>query len=522
MVIEQVSRQSVPGADLTAPPILEMVGISKRFPGTLALDRVNLAVRPAEIHALVGQNGAGKSTLVKILAGDYLASSGAISIDGRPVTIHGPRGARQLGIGIVYQELSLLPNLTVAENLCLGREPRRGLSIDSRRLLREATAALEALGLERIDLQSRIGHLSLPTRQLVEIAKVLAQHPRILILDEPTAALAPADSDRLFEALARARAGGVGIIYISHRFQEILAVCDRGTVLRNGRVVATFASRDTSLEQLVEWTLGQKPDRYVQTLPQDAATTSEPVLAVSDLAVGDRIKEVSFQVSPGEIVGLCGLLGAGQDEVARALFGDQPAVRGVILWKGQPVLVHSPRQAKKLGIGFLTENRRDEGLIPDMAVRQNISLAGLHTLTWARWLPLVRRGKERIATGTAAARTNVQMGALGRPIRLLSGGNQQKALLARWLMLDAELFVFLEPTRGVDVGAKAEIHRQLAALALAGKAVLVVSSDVPEILALARRILVMARGRLVAVLDGTRATEEQVLMAMQGGYPHAS
>jgi ABC-type sugar transport system ATPase subunit len=522
MVIEQVSRQAVPRADLTAPPILEMVGISKRFPGTLALDRVDLAVRPAEIHALVGQNGAGKSTLVKILAGDYAASSGAIAIDDQPVAIQSPLDARDLGIGIVYQELSLLPNLTVAENLCLGREPRRGIGIDTRRLLQQAAAALEALGLERINLHGRVGHLSLPNRQLVEIAKVLAQRPRILILDEPTAALAPADTDRLFEALARARAGGVGIIYITHRFQEILSVCDRGTVLRNGRVVSTFASTDTSLEQLVEWTLGQKPDRYFQTPAAEAAATSEPVLSVSGLAIGDRIKDVGFQIKPGEIVGLCGLLGAGQDEVARALFGDQPQARGVVLWKGKPVLVHSPRQAKKLGIGFLTENRRDEGLIPDMAVRENISLAGLHAITWARWFPLVRRSRERAATGAAAARTNVQTGALGRPIRLLSGGNQQKALLARWLMLDADLFVFLEPTRGVDVGAKAEIHRQLAALAQAGKAVLVVSSDVAEILALAQRILVMARGRLVAVLDGTRADEEQVLLAMQGGYTNAS
>jgi ABC-type sugar transport system ATPase subunit len=497
-----------------------MEGISKRFPGTLALDHVDLALHPGEIHALVGQNGAGKSTLMKILAGDYHASSGTIRIEGRPVSIQATRDAQQLGIGIVYQELSLLPNLTVAENVALGHEPLQGIGLDRARMERLAVDALALLDVTHIDPRTQIARLSLPERHLVEIARVLAQQPRMLILDEPTAALAQAEAGRLFAILRRLRDRGIGIIYISHRFKEILTVCDRGTVLRNGRVAATFVSATTTLETLVELTLGQKPAAFYQR-GAHRADAAEPVLAVRDLSVGARVRDVSFDVKRGEIVGLCGLLGSGQQEVARSLFGDQPGARGALRLRGRPVVVGSPRQARGLGIGFLTESRREEGLIPDMPVRENISIAALASLTWARLVPLLRRRTEQAAVTGIARRTGVEAAALPRPMRLLSGGNQQKALLARWLLHDADLFIFLEPTRGVDIGARAEIYRQLADLTALGKAVLLVSTDIAEVLALSDRILVMHEGRLGAVIAGAGATEEQVALAMQGGHDHA-
>ncbi len=514
-----------PGPDEAARvAILRMAGVTKRFPGTLALDGVDLTVRRGEIHALLGQNGAGKSTLVKILAGDYAAGEGEVRIDGQPVTIRNTRDAMRLGIGIVYQELSLLPNLTVAENMYLGREPRRGGPagyVDRRALRAEAHAALAGLGLRHLDPGARVDWLSLPERQLVEIAKVLARRPRLLILDEPTAALAQADAERLFDVLRALKGRDIGIIYITHRFREVLALCDRGTILRNGRVVRVVDMAGATIRDLVEATLGQASGLFYERAgrPRGEGRRGERAVAVRGLCVGDRIRDVSFDLHRGEIVGICGLLGAGQNELARSLFGDQPGAAGAVEVRGRPVSVGSPRRARRLGIGFISDSRREEGILPDMPVRQNISIASLGRVTLSRLAPLINGRSERRASAAAARETEVREAALPRPMRLLSGGNQQKALLARWLMRDSDIFVFIEPTRGVDIGARREIYGRLEALADGGRAVLVVSTDIAEVLGLADRIVVMHEGTLADVMAGPEATEERIVLAMQGqGY----
>jgi ribose transport system ATP-binding protein len=500
-----------------------MKGITKRFPGTLALDHVDLTVRRGEIHALVGQNGAGKSTLVKILAGDYHATAGSIEIDGQLVDIHNTREARRLGIGIVYQELSLLPNLTVAENIALGHEPVRGFVIDQRSTLRRAREALARMSIEHIDMSAKVGTLALPERQLVEIAKVLSLDPRILILDEPTAPLTQTEADRLFSILSALKQHGLGIIYITHRFKEILSLCDRGTVLREGRVVGVFETKDITLDHLVDLTLGRKAETFFRrSLAPLSVFGEEPLLVVKNLAVGHRVHRVSFTVHRGEIVGICGLLGAGQSELGRALFGDRKDTEGTIELKGRPIEINSPHQARQLGIGFLSDSRREEGIFPDLLTEENIGIASLATFILTGLLPFLRKRALRRRIVQIAKQTNVAVSALSRPVRLLSGGNQQKALLARWLMRDADILVLLEPTRGVDVGTKQEVYKQLDALAREGKGIVVVSTDIPEILGISDKILVMHHGSIAATMNRAEATEEKVVRAMQGVHVDGS
>ncbi len=496
--------------------ILEMRGVTKHFPGTLALSEVDLTVRRGEIHALVGQNGAGKSTLVKILAGDYRASSGSIAIAGNPVEITNTREAHDLGIGIVYQELSLLPNLSVADNISLGREPVKGMVLDRAEAERRAIEALERMGIEHIDPRTRVAALALPERQMVEIAKALSQAPRILILDEPTAALTQDEAERLFHVLRSLRRQDIGIIYITHRFKEILSLCDRATVLRSGRVVGVFGAGDITLDRLVEATLGQQSDVVFQRTPESIQTANAPLLEVKNLSVGTRVRDVSFDVRRGEIVGICGLLGAGQSDLGRALFGDREQVTGTVALHGRPIAVRTPRSARRAGIGFLSDSRLEEGVFPDLTTEENVGVASLGRYVLSKALPLIRKRALRDAIGRVGARTNIAPFALGRPIRLLSGGNQQKALLSRWLLRGAEVFVFLEPTLGVDVGAKVEVYRQLEALAVTGKGVIVISTDVSEILGLSDRIIVMDHGRMACVLDRAEATEEKLILGMQG------
>lgn len=496
--------------------MLEMRGVTKHFPGTLALDAVNLTVRRGEIHALVGQNGAGKSTLVKILAGDYRATTGSITIAGTPAEINSTRDARELGIGIVYQELSLLPNLTVADNISLGREPMRGVVLDRVDAGRRANEALARMGIEHIDVRTKVGSLALPERQMVEIAKAVSSAPRILILDEPTAALTQDEAGRLFVVLRSLRRQNIGIIYITHRFKEILSLCDRATVLRSGRVVGVFETDGITLDRLVEATLGQQSDIVFRRARERVPTADDPLLEVKNLSVGTRVQNVSFALGRGEIIGICGLLGAGQSDLGRALFGDRAGVTGNVELNGRSIVVRTPHRARRAGVGFLSDSRREEGVFPDMTTEENIAVASLSRFVIARVVPIIRRRLLRRRTAEVATQTNIAPTALGRPIRLLSGGNQQKALLSRWLMRGAEVFVFLEPTLGVDVGAKIEVYRQLEALAASGKGVIVISTDVPEILGLSDRIIVMEHGRIARLFDRKDATEEKLILAMQG------
>ncbi|CAN5523373.1 sugar ABC transporter ATP-binding protein [soil metagenome] len=498
-------------------PILRMRSISKRFPGTLALDDVDLEVRAGTIHGLLGENGAGKSTLLKILAGDQPQSSGSIELSGREVHIADPAHAHELGIGIVYQELSLLPNLSVAHNLSLGQEPTNGLAIDEEVVRRTAVEALARIGVRAIRPERLVGSLSLAERQLVEIAKVLTlQRARILIFDEPTAALNHHDVERLFAIMRGLRAEGVALIFVSHRYREVLEICDLATVLRNGRVVATVTGGEATLERLVELTLGQRAETtFDRSWHTDG--TGELVLDVRGLSVAARVSEVDLQVRRGEIVGVCGLLGSGQNELSRAICGDATDVDGDVRLVGQDGVPATPRDAVRAGAGLITENRQDEGLFPSLSVMRNISVSSVARLVWSGALRLVRPSVERTLVRSAADRTGIAPGVLQRPVMTLSGGNQQKSILARWLMRGCSLLVCLEPTRGVDVGAKAEIYRELEGLARDGTGILVASTDLPDVLGICDRILVMFRGRIEAQLDPRTASEQDLLLAMQGG-----
>jgi ABC-type sugar transport system ATPase subunit len=497
--------------------MLRMRSITKRFPGTLALDEVDFDADGGTIHGLLGENGAGKSTLLKILAGDYQASEGTIEIDGEPASIENPRKARALGIGIVYQEMSLLPNLTVAQNISLGVEPTQNGRIDGRAMTESARATLEAIGVAAVDPDSKVGTLSLAERQLVEIARVLTiQRPKVLVFDEPTTALNHHDVVRLFSILTRLREQGVAVIFVSHRYREVLEICDACTVLRNGRRVGGLTREEASVERLVELTLGQKAETAFARGPRPEIE-AQPVVQVSGLQIGSRVHDVGFTVSRGEIVSLCGLLGMGQTEVARALLGEGFDIRGRVDMGGSSNIPASPREAIRRGVGYIPESRQEEGLFPDMSVRSNVSISSLSRLVLAPFLRILAFSRERRLVRGVAEGTGLDPRVLSRPMRTLSGGNQQKGLLARWLLRECALLICIEPTRGVDVGAKVEIYRQLEALAATGAGIIVVSTDLPEVLGVSDRILVFYRGTIVDELDPRRVTEQELLLSMQGG-----
>jgi ribose transport system ATP-binding protein len=491
--------------------LLEVRDIRKRFGAVVALDGVDFSVQPGEIHALIGQNGAGKSTLMKILAGVYAPDSGEIWIEERAVQFSHPRDALRLGIGTVYQDLSLVPKLSVTDNIFLGREAG-GFIIDQTAMTAQADALLASLGVINIDVTGRADSLPLAQQQLVEITKVLSHEPRILILDEPTAALADDETRLLFNLLDGLRARGIAIIFISHRFQEILQHCDRATVLRNGRVVGTLPLQGVSEEHLVEMTIGARSEAFFHS--GSARRGGDIVLEVENLRVGRAVNGVSFALRSGEIVGVTGLLGAGQNELARALFGSLPEVSGLIRRNGQPVMIASPKTAIRLGIGLLTEHRKTEGLVLDMSVKDNITLPSLSL--FRRVGTLLNSRQQRQTAAQWSDRLRVKTPSVETSVNSLSGGNQQKVILAKWLLRDLDILIFISPTQGIDVGAKSEIYQQLSDLADAGKAIVVVSEDLLEILGVSDRIFVMRQGRLTHTLDRGDADEEQLLLMIQG------
>ena len=501
--------------DFASPdtPVLEMRGIVKRFPGLTALDGVDFAVRAGEIHALIGQNGAGKSTLMKVLAGVYAPDGGEIRLRGRAVHFSYPRDALRQGIGVVYQDLSLVPKLTVAENIFLGREPGGGVRIDQQAIITQAEAIFASLDVTGIDPRARVENLPLAQQQLVEITRVLSYRPDILVLDEPTAALAEEESDLLFRILDRLRAQKIAIVFISHRFKEILDHCDRATVLRNGRVVRSLPLQGVSENELIELTIGEKVEQFFHR--DDAHNTAgETILEVEGLSVGRAVRAVDLALRRGEIVGLTGLLGAGQNELARALFGLMPEVSGVIRVKGRPTLIASPKDAIRLGIGLLTEHRKTEGLVLEMSVKENITLPAL--AAFRRWLFFNDNRAETRAAQEYAERMRVKTVSVTTNVNTLSGGNQQKVILAKWLLRDLDVLIFIAPTQGIDVGAKAEIYQQLRELADAGKSILVISEELIEILGISDRIVVMYKGKIAATFSRDDATEQGLSAAIQG------
>jgi ABC-type sugar transport system ATPase subunit len=503
-----MTTNSAPTND-AAPPLLGIRGLEKRFPGVVALDDVSLDLAAGEVHGLIGQNGAGKSTLINILSGMLPADAGIVCLDGAPVTIRDPRHALSLGVATVYQELSLLPNLTVAQNLVLGREPsRRGL-LDAGAMKARAQEALGRLGLV-IAPQTIVSNLSLAERQMIEIAKALASNPKILILDEPTAPLGQRESEQLFTAIRRLRKQGVALLYVSHRFAEVLELCDVATVLRNGRKIVTTSLAGWSEARLTDAMIGAQTERYVAL----ARTTAQTALAADNLRLGHRVRGVSLDVRRGEIVALTGLLGAGQNEIARILGGDLRADSGTLQKDGKPIALRNPSDAVAAKIALLTDERKHEGILPNLPLRENIAVASLGDRRGPAGVvdaATERREVQRVVSDFGVVAASIEV-----PIRTLSGGNQQKALIARWDLADADVFVLIEPTRGVDVGARADIYRRLDTLARSGKAVIVVSSDVPEVLTLADRILVVRDGVIAAETMPAAVDEERLNLMIQG------
>jgi ABC-type sugar transport system ATPase subunit len=495
--------------DAPAAPVLAVEGLEKSFPGVRALAGVGFDVRAGEVHALLGENGAGKSTLIKIVSGVYRPDAGTVRVDGREVHFASPHEAQAAGIATVYQELLLFPDLTVAENVFLGHAPRtRWGGVDWPAMRAHAAEILASLDIHDLDVTAPVRSLSVANRQRVEIAKALSLDARVLIMDEPTAALTEADVARLFELVRRLKARGVGVVYISHRMAEIFALADRVTVLRDGQHVGTKAVRATSEPELIAMMVGRTIDHL---FPKGAARVGEPVLEVRNLVAPPVVKGVSLTVRAGEIVGLAGLIGSGRSELAQAIFGMAPTAAGEIRIAGRPVRIASASDAKRHGIAYVPEDRGTQGLVRPMTVRDNVSLAVLRKIAPRSFID--RRAEDELAQG-AIRRFNIRAYGPEQTVGKLSGGNQQKVVLGKWLATEPKLLIMDEPTRGIDVGAKAEIHRLMSELAAAGLAVLMISSELPEILGMSDRILVMREGRIVAELARGEADQETIAHAM--------
>jgi ribose transport system ATP-binding protein len=496
-----------------ASPIVTIRGLSKAFAGVRALDQVQFELLPGEVHALMGENGAGKSTLMKVLAGIHHPDAGEMLVDGRPAEIHSPRAAQQLGIAIIHQELNLMNHLSAAQNLFIGREPRRRFSLflDEAALNAQAQRLFERLNL-RLDPRTPVGELSVARQQMVEIAKALSFDSRVLIMDEPTAALNDAEVADLFRIIRQLKAQGVGIVYISHKMDELRQIADRVTVMRDGRTIATVPMAQTSVDTIIGMMVGRAlgdSANQGRDSTRVADQVSEVVLQVEGLSRGKAIRDVSFELRRGEILGFAGLMGAGRTEVARAVFGADPIDAGEIHVHGRRVAIGSPADAVAHGIGYLSEDRKHFGLATGLDVETNIVLSNLPRFT-RRGL-LLDEAAMRTAAAHFVSQLQIRTPSLQQPVRLLSGGNQQKIVIAKWLLRDCDILFFDEPTRGIDVGAKAEIYRLLNELAAAGKAIVVISSELPELLRLAQRIVVMCEGRITGELPIREATQEKIM-----------
>lgn len=485
-----------------AAPLLAARGIHKRYPGVHALAGADLEVHAGEVHALVGENGAGKSTLMKILSGAVAPDDGTLEVGGRAVRLHSPRDAHALGIRMIHQELSLVPALSVAENILLGAEPTR-MGLVHRRALRDRCAAvLDRLG-QRIPLDAPVGSLSLAQRQMVEIAKAISRDARVLIMDEPTAILPDGEVSALFALVRQLRGEGMAVIHISHRLEEIFRIADRVTVLRDGAVVHSAPVDGLTREAIVRLMVGRE---LAAGYPPPAAEPGPELLRVRGLSRG-FVRDVNLVLRAGEVLGLVGLVGSGRSELARAIFGADARDAGEIELAGRRIDPRSPREAIDAGIALLPEDRKTQGLILHDLVRRNVALATLAERTRGG---LVDERRERAAVDEWVESLRIRTPGIDRPVRLLSGGNQQKVVLARWMLARSRVIIFDEPTRGVDVGAKAEIYALVRALTARGAGVILISSDLPEALGMSDRVLVMREGRVAAELARAQATPERV------------
>ncbi len=493
-------------------PVLQMRGITKTYPGVRALESVDLDVRAGEVHALIGENGAGKSTLMKVLAGAQPKDSGTITLSGETVEMDSPQKAMDLGVSIIYQEFNLVPYLNAAENIYLGREPRAAVPgfVDFRTMYREAQQVIDRLGVP-LDVRSPVNRLSVAQQQMVEIAKATSRRSKIIVMDEPSATLTEHELKSLFSLIRQLKAEGVAIIYISHRLDEVFEIADRVTVLRDGKRIDTREIGELTRDDIIKMMVGRE---LTQMIPKVPAPLGDNVLEVRGLNRKGLLHDISLTVRKGEIVGLAGLVGAGRTELARAIFGADSIDSGQIILDGKPARVRSPQEAIKLGIGLVTEDRKGQGLVLGMVVRENITLANLGALTRFNF---IMAGRERQVARDYVTSLTVKTPSIEQTVQNLSGGNQQKVVLAKWLFTESKLLIFDEPTRGIDVGAKTEIYQLMNDLAAKGVGILMISSELPEVLGMSDRIFVMHEGRIAGELPVSEATQERIMHLATGG-----
>ncbi len=499
-------------------PVLKMEGISKRFPGVQALDNVMLSVQPGEIHGLLGENGAGKSTLMKILSGVYSRDSGNIYLDGKAIEPSNPHHAQMLGITIIYQELNLMPNLTVAENVFIGREPNRGRFVRWGALHQQTRDLMNNLGVN-VSPGITVRNLSVAEQQMVEIARALSVKSRVIIMDEPTSSLTENEVDHLFSIMRGLKEQGMGVIFISHRMDEIFKICDRFTVLRDGQYVGTMDIKDATVDQIIRMMVGRSVSEFFH---KEVTNLGDTVLEVRNLskekdpnnpnAVG--LSNISFTVKAGEIVGLAGLVGSGRTDLARCIFGVDPRSTGEIFINGTRVAINSPKDAIQAGMGFVPEDRKLQALFLAMSVQDNVSMASFGDVARYGFIS----GKSHVQHVRDYVKSlSIRLASMEQKVLDLSGGNQQKVVIARWLSLKPRMLIMDEPTRGIDVGAKAEVHALMSQLAREGVAILMISSELPEVMGMADRLLVMREGRLVGEVSRADATPETMMTLMTTG-----
>jgi len=493
--------------------VVEMRQIVKRFPGVLALNCVDLNVGAGEVHVLLGENGAGKSTLIKVLSGVYAPDSGEVIFEGHPVRIRNPHDAQRLGVSTIYQEFNLVPEMSVAENIFLGREPmlsqRLGI-VDRGRLLRQAREVLAAFDLH-VDARATVKRLGVAQQQMVEIAKALSLKAKVIVMDEPTAVLTAHEIDRLFKTIRDLKAHGTAVIYISHRLEEVKLIGDRATILRDGAVIGTVAIAGTPISELIRMMVGRDlKDKF----PKLRVEPGDEVLRVEKLWRKGVLHDICFRLRRGEILGVAGLVGSKRTEMARAVFGADKVDGGEVFVRGRGSQIKSPSHAVRAGLALVPEDRKRQGILASMSVKQNITLSMLSRFSHKGMLRLKR---ERKVAGEYASLLRISVPSLERWAMYLSGGNQQKVVIAKWLGTEAEVFLFDEPTRGIDVGAKVEVYQLMGELVKRGAAILMISSELPEILGMSDRILVMREGRIAGEFSRQEATEEVILNCALGG-----
>lgn len=488
--------------------MLTMSGIDKSFPGVHALDHVDFEVRKGEVHALMGENGAGKSTLMKILTGIYSKDSGSIVYDGNEVEYSNPRAAQDAGIVIVHQELNMINHLTVAQNIFIGREPRKGLMIDDAKMVAESEKLFDMLGID-INPREKMAHLTVGMQQMCEIAKALSHNAKLVIFDEPSAALTETEIEQLFKIIRDLKARGMGIVYISHRMDEIKVITDRVTVMRDGAYVGTLITKDSTKEDIIKLMVGRTI--YEAPKTKSAVAPDAPVvLKVEHLHAGKMVQDVSFELHKGEILGFSGLMGAGRTETARALFGADPKESGDIFINGKRVDIKTPEDAVKHGIGYLSEDRKQYGIVLEKTIAENTSMANLESFMKG---PFIDKKKEAQVANTYVDELQTKTPSVDQLVMDLSGGNQQKIVIAKWLCRNCDVLIFDEPTRGIDVGAKNEIYHLMNDLVKQGKSIIMISSEMTEILRMSDRVVVMCEGRKTGDLRIEEATQEKIMNA---------